>query len=72
MAGDAQAVMRKIKEASAQFTNIIGLIDEIAFQTDLPALNAGVEAARTGDAGRGPAVVAPEVRNPRAKVRRIR
>jgi len=54
--------MHGIEQSSGKITNIISVIDEIAFQTNLLALNAGVEAARAGEAGRGFAVVAQEVR----------
>jgi methyl-accepting chemotaxis protein len=60
--GDVVSSMEKISDASRRINDIIGVIDGIAFQTNILALNAAVEAARAGEQGRGFAVVAGEVR----------
>ncbi len=61
--GDVVSTMGAISESSKKIADIIGVIDGIAFQTNILALNAAVEAARAGEQGRGFAVVAGEVRN---------
>ncbi|MBP6819036.1 MAG: HAMP domain-containing protein [Ferrovibrio sp.] len=60
--GDAVAAVTQIEASAQKISDIVALIDEIAFQTNLLALNASVEAARAGEAGKGFAVVAQEVR----------
>ena len=59
----ALEAMQRIRQSSSKISEVIAMIDEIAFQTNLLALNAAVEAARAGDAGKGFAVVASEVRS---------
>lgn len=59
----ALEAMHRIRMSSSKISEVIAMIDEIAFQTNLLALNAAVEAARAGDSGRGFAVVATEVRS---------
>ena len=61
--GQVVATMDEINQSSSQIANIIGVIDSIAFQTNILALNAAVEAARAGEQWRGFAVVASEVRS---------
>ncbi|KIS44869.1 methyl-accepting chemotaxis protein [Kosakonia radicincitans] len=60
---EAVLSMKEIESSSGKIDTIIGLIEDIAFQTNILALNAAVEAARAGEQGRGFAVVASEVRN---------
>ncbi|WP_408503073.1 methyl-accepting chemotaxis protein [Paraburkholderia sediminicola] len=62
--GQVVQTMNGINDSSKEIASITGIIDELAFKTNILALNAAVEAARAGEQGRGFAVVAAEVRSP--------